>query len=114
MRVVFDQADQIISYRVGQVWTKGAKRDRPVRKRPRRHAASAGAFEGGQVPGDVNKGRSEVDEGGAGGRRRDEHAIAPEAVRGAIEEGRGCKIATVEKPIPVAGVYYFLKHARLL
>lgn len=52
--------------------------------------------------------------GEAGGRRRDEHAIPPKAGRGAIEEGRGCKIPTVEEPIPIAGEFLiFFKHARL-
>lgn len=63
-------------------------------------------FEGSQVPGDVVEDGSEVDEGEAGGQRRDKHAIPPEALRGAIEEGRGCKIPTVKKPIPIAGNFY--------
>lgn len=43
VRFVFE-VDRIISLGVGEVWANGAKRNRPVCKRPSRHAASPGAF----------------------------------------------------------------------
>ncbi len=74
MRFVFDIVDQIISYRVGEVWANGTERNRPSRKRPGRHAASSGAFKCSQVPDGVDDG-SEDNDGEAIGRRWDEYAI---------------------------------------
>lgn len=100
MRFVIE-VDRIISHGVGDVWAIGAKWNRPICKRSGRYAASPGAFEGSKVPGGVERG-SKVNDCEAVGRRWDEHAIAPEAVGGGIEERRGCKIATVQKPVPVS------------
>lgn len=87
VRFVFE-VGRVILHGVSKIWANGAKRNRPICKRSGRYAASSGAFEGCKVPGGIEN-WSKIDDCEAVRRRRDEHAIAPEAPGGGIEERRG-------------------------
>lgn len=99
MRVVIE-VGRIVLHGVSKVWTNGAKRNRPICKRPGRYAASPGAFEGCKVPCGIED-WSKIDDCEAVRWRWDEQAVTPEAVGGCIEERRCRQVGTVQKPIPV-------------